>query len=151
MSDNKTWKPAVAFHFKVTFNLGGIDVDHSFSEVSGLKQTISYKEEANQGDNVVWLPNKVSHDDIVLKRALEPTPSPVDQWINECFNFANTGKLEPCRLLTIALLDEGHNTLISWECRNAVPTSWELGALNAGTSNLAIETLRIKHGGLKRK
>ncbi len=151
MSESTTWKPAVAFHFRVTFNLDSGSVAHSYSDVSGLKQAIIYKEQAQQGNNVVWLPDKVSYDDIVLKRALEPTPTTVDTWINECFKFADTGRIKPCKTMLISLLDEKSNPIISWECHNVVPESWSLGNLNAATSNLAIETLVLKHSGVKRK
>ncbi len=151
MSDSMTWKPTVAFHFKVTFNLDSGSVSHSFASVSGLKQTLSYKEKAQQGDNIVWLPDTVSHDDIVLKRALEPTPNAIDNWINDCFSFASRRSFKACKTILISLLDEDHNPIISWECHNAVPKSWELGPLQADKSELAIETLVIKHSGLNRK
>jgi phage tail-like protein len=50
---------------------------------------------------------------------------------------------------TIVLQDEARNTALRWNFREGWPSKWEGPALNAKTSEVAIETLEIAHEGLE--
>lgn len=161
MAEQKSdsWKIIpVAFYFRVTFTIDGSSHQCPFTSVEGLGQTLDYKTQAQQGDNVVWLPEKVTHTDITLKRALRTAPDAVNQWIKDCFDFQTTGKLTPCEL-RIDLLNNKEQTedeikakkeaelivLASWTCSNVVPKSWAIDMLNAQESKVLIQTLVLKH------
>lgn len=49
---------------------------------------------------------------------------------------------------SISLLDEARNKVLSWSFHDGWPVKWEGPALNAKTSEVAIETLEIAHEGL---
>lgn len=145
---SNSWDIPVAFYFRVTFTIEGGSHQCSFMTVDGLGQTLDYKTQAQQGDNVVWLPEKVSHTDITLKRALESTPDAVDNWIKRCFKFANTGYIKPCQL-TISLLNAECGEISTWKCSSVVPKSWSIDTLNAQESKAVIQTLVLKHSGIE--
>jgi phage tail-like protein len=50
---------------------------------------------------------------------------------------------------SIVLLDEARNEALRWNFREGWPSKWEGPALNAKTSEVAIETLEIAHEGLE--
>ena len=149
-ANNNNWAPPVQFHFSVVFKLPSGDTAASFRSVSGIDQTLALQQQAQQGDNDLWLPTGVSHSDIVLSRALEPLSENVSTWVNDCMSFKETDKkIEPCTLI-ISLLDEQKNPVASWECLRAVPHKWKLDDLNAESSGLAIESITLKHTKLRR-
>jgi len=49
---------------------------------------------------------------------------------------------------SISLLDEGRNKVMSWSFHDGWPVKWDGPALNAKTSEVAIQTLEIAHEGL---
>ena len=53
---------------------------------------LALQQQAQQGDNDLWLPTGVSHSDIVLSRALEPLLENVSTWVNDCMSFKETDK-----------------------------------------------------------
>ena len=71
-ANTNNWAPPVQFHFSVVFKLPSGDTAAPFRSVSGIDQTLALQQQAQQGDNDLWLPTGVSHSDIVLSRALEP-------------------------------------------------------------------------------
>ena len=140
-ANTNNWAPPVQFHFSVVFKLPSGDTAASFRSVSGIDQTLALQQQAQQGNNDLWLPTGVSHSDIVLSRALEPLY--VSTWVNDCMSFKETDKkIEPCTLI-ISLLDEQKNPVASWECQRAVPHKCKLDDLNAESSGLAIESITI--------
>ena len=48
----------------------------------------------------------------------------------------------------IVLYDNNHNVVRRYTFNSAWPVSWEGPSLNAGSSELAVETLEIAHEGL---
>lgn len=149
-ANTNNWLPPVQFHFSVVFKLPSGDTAASFRSVAGIGQELALQQQAQQGDNDLWLPTGISHSDIVLTRALEPISEKVAKWVNDCMTFKETDKkIEPCTLI-ISLLDEQNNPVASWECHRAVPHKWKLDDLNAEDSKLAIETITLKHTKLKR-
>lgn len=50
---------------------------------------------------------------------------------------------------SIVLLDEARQEALRWNFREGWPSKWEGPALNAKTSEVAIETLEIAHEGVE--
>jgi phage tail-like protein len=119
-----------------------------FSEVSGLttdSNVMEYREgdESNHGVNTVRkLVGLVKYNNIVLKRGWTKDAS-LWNWRKSVLD----GKTQR-QSGSIALLDEGRNKVLSWSFHDGWPAKWEGPALNAKTSEVAIETLEIVHEGL---
>ncbi|MBA2616061.1 MAG: phage tail protein [Actinobacteria bacterium] len=131
--------PYDAFNFFV--ELDGI-VSASFSEVTGLDSetdVIEYR----TGDMrlAVKIPGLHRWSKIVLKRGLTKN---LDLW-----NWREqviAGKPER-RNGSIVLLSADQTPILRINFRNGWPCKWEGPTLNAGTSEVAIETLEIAHEG----
>jgi len=119
-----------------------------FSEVSGLSHdtnVMEYREGAdnNHGVNTVrMLPGLIKQNRIVCKRGVIQDPS---LWT--CRLSVLNGATQR-QSGSITLLDEGRNKVMSWSFHDGWPAKWEGPALNAKTSEVAIETLEIAHEGL---
>ena len=61
------WAPPMQFHFSVVFKLPSGDTAASFRSVSGIDQTLALQQQAQQGDNDLWLPTGVSHSDMSFR------------------------------------------------------------------------------------
>lgn len=134
--------PLTSFHFQVDW--GG--ARGGFTEVSGLSlrhDVIDYRE----GNSPVARPMKVpglSHSaDIVLKRGVLAGDNEFFDWLST----VNIGTAER-RDLRIAVLNERHEPVQVWRASNAWPSALEGPTLNAGSSEVAIETLVVVHEGL---
>ncbi|MGC2407104.1 MAG: phage tail protein [Candidatus Cybelea sp.] len=114
-----------------------------FSEVSGLTtdtNIIEYREGADNiyGVNTVRkLVGLIKYTNIVCKRGWTKDAS-LWQWRKLVLD-GNTQRQDG----TIVLLDEARNKVLSWDWSNGWPVKWEGPALNAKTSEVAIETLEI--------
>ena len=49
--------------------------------------------------------------------------------------------------ITITLYDSFGEPILEWDLKNAVPKSWSINAMDAGASQVAIETLELEHQG----
>ena len=118
-----------------------------FSEVSGLttdSNVMEYREgsDNNHGVNTMRkLPGLTKFNNIVLKDGVT-TDASLWQWRQTVLQ-GNTLRKSG----TIALLDEGRNKVLSWSFHDAWPVKYEAPAMNAKTSEVAIETLEIAHEG----
>ena len=89
------------------------------------------------------MPGRPKYDNIVLKRGIIPKD-------NEFFKWLNTAALNQVdrRNLTISLLNENHEPVMSWKVKNAFPVKIEGPVLKATGNEVAIETLEVAHEGL---
>ncbi len=141
--------PPVSFYFEVQFSLTKEPTSTSFMEVEGLDQELVIEEQPQQGDTILYTPKAMKHSNLVLKRPVTPINEEVAKWINECFNFPFTCRIKPCSV-TISLLDCNGDAIAVWSCHNVIPVKWSLAALNSTKSDVAVETLTLKHGYLGR-
>ena len=141
------YTPPSAFYFSVKFS-GFPEMDTSFQEVSGLKVTVNTVEKEEGGDNnyIHYLPSAPKYENMVLKRCLLNNSS-LDKW---CRDALEDFKFDP-KDIQLALLGANGDILASWNIVRAIPISWELGALNSSTNELAIETLTLKYRNFKRE
>lgn len=142
--DSKTWKPPVLFHFRVDFQWKTGKASASFAEVDGLGQELVLDSKLVKSDNTPGYPKNVKPDDIVLKRAIEPLSEQITSWLKECFNFRDTGWIDTCTVI-ISLLDENNKITARWACAQAIPIKWKVSGPNASKSEIAMETITLRH------
>lgn len=73
-ANTNNWAPPVQFHFSVVFKLPSGDTAASFRSVSGIDQTLALQQQAQQGDNDLFvstymlsLPNKQILQDFLIR------------------------------------------------------------------------------------
>ncbi len=133
--------PLPVFYFTVDW--GGSTSE--FSEVSGLNiehQVIEYRHGLSK-ENTMKMPGIPKYGNITLKRG-------VVQGNNELFEWLNTKNLhtQERRTLTISLLDEEGNPVMTWKAIDAFPVKVEGPGLKATGNEVSIESLEIAHEGL---
>jgi phage tail-like protein len=133
----------VSFHFKVVFKgVGDSDGDIRFSEVSGLTAEIGTEELLVGGENrfPYSLPIRPKYPTLVCKRAMV-TDSKLIGWFKDAVeNFS----FKPVDV-QVYLLDEQHQTLVSWVCVQAYPVKWVISDFKAQENALAVETIELKY------
>lgn len=134
--------PYPAFHFQVQW--GGTNL--GFAEVSGLTietQVIEYRDGASPEYSSIKMPGIPKYSNITLKRGIIDGD-------NEFFEWLKTTKLNKVerRDLTISLLNEDHEPVMSWKAVNCFPVKIEGPGLKATGNEVAIETLELAHEGL---
>ncbi|MFW0737791.1 MULTISPECIES: phage tail protein [unclassified Flavobacterium] len=135
--------PPVGFHFLVEFEgLGSKEKDHQFQSVSGLSVDIETEEIAEGGENRFKhkLPVKTKYPNLTLKRGIL-IDSVVINWCKDAIeNFT----FKPVNL-TVKLLNEKHQPLISWNVVHAYPVKWSVEDFNAQESKLVVETFELTY------
>jgi phage tail-like protein len=144
--------PYGAFNFLVT--LGGSQGDGGegtiiggFSDVSGLGTEVSYSEYRNGNERfntVRKIPNTHKVDDVTLKRGVVGSD---DLW--NWLKGVRDGTADP-RNVTVTLMDEARNPVVTWSLRNAQPKKWTGPTLAAkGGGDVAMEELSLVCEGLE--
>ncbi len=134
--------PLVNFHFIVQW--GGSRI--GFSAVSGLSiehDLLEYREGTSPEYATAKFPGMVRYANIVLKRGAYKGDIEFFQWINS----VALSQVER-RDITISLLSEDHQPVVSWKIKNAWPISLKFGELNSLKSEIFIEQLELAHEGI---
>ncbi|HNE27642.1 MAG TPA: phage tail protein [Saprospiraceae bacterium] len=143
--------PVPKFHFQVEW---GPNLRMGFTEVSGLDfetEVIEYREGTNKTYNKTKQPGLTKYADITLKRGtFEGDFDFFKQW-KETYYFQEGNKTGSRfrRDITIKLLNENHEPIITWQVLNAWPSKVQSTDLKADANEVAIETMTIVHEGLK--
>ena len=135
--------PPVGFHFLVEFEgLGSQQKDHQFQSVAGLSVDIETEEIAEGGENRFKhkLPVKTKYPNLTLKRGMLIDSALMDWCRDAIENFS----FRPVNL-TIKLLNEQHQPLISWNVVHAYPVKWAVEDFNAQESKLAVESFELTY------
>lgn len=134
----------VAFHFSVS--ILGLDYEASFQEVHGIDSIVETEPVHEGGDNhsIYYLPKKVTHSDLVLKRALVTKTSSFYTWCQSVMGGLLGFKIVPLSL-SVKLLNENHDPLCAWTLGNAYPVKWVLGNLDAMKNEVLIEEIHFKY------
>ncbi|PWR01045.1 glycerol acyltransferase [Meridianimarinicoccus roseus] len=143
--------PPLAFHFSVGFALdGAAEGDMRFQEVSGLDMEREVETLAEGGENRFQhrLPGRGRQQNLLLKRGYVPEGGLKD-WLEDTLQASFDLSIRPVDV-TVHLLDAAHEPLSSWVASRAWPVKWSVGAFNAETSALAIETLELSYRDLRR-
>ena len=134
--------PLPKFHFSVDW--GGTKI--GFTEVSGLDvetELIEYREGSSPVYSKIKMPGMQKFSNITLKRGTFKSD-------NEFYIWWDSVKLNTIerRDVTIKLLNEEHEPVLTWKVRNAWPLKVQSTDLKADGSETAIESLEIVHEGL---
>lgn len=142
-----TYYPPVSFHFNVEFSgITAQEFDMQFQSVSGLTAELDVEELAEGGENRFkhTLPVKSKYSNLVLKRGIVIDSKLID-W---CKKAIEDFEFKPIDL-TIKLLNENHEPLLSWSVVNAIPVKWEVDEFNAMESKVMMESLELKYNYFK--
>lgn len=134
--------PIPKFHFQVEW--GGSKI--GFTEVSGLdveREVIEYRDGASKEFSKLKMPGLTKYSNITLKRGSFSKD-------NDFYNWWISNKLETVdrRDITISLLNEEHEPVITWKVKNAWPTKIQPTDLKSDDNSVAIETMEMAHEGL---
>ncbi|SEP22995.1 conserved hypothetical phage tail region protein [Flavobacterium sp. CF108] len=135
--------PPVGFHFLVEFQgLGSKEKDHQFQSVSGLSVDIETEEIAEGGENRFKhkLPVKTKYPNLTLKRGILIDSAVIDWCRDAIENFS----FKPVNL-TVKLLNQDHQPLVSWNVVHAYPVKWAVEDFNAEESKLVIENVELTY------
>ncbi len=135
--------PPVSFHFKVEFTgLPSQEADVQFQSVAGLSVDIETEEFAEGGENRFKhkFPVRTKFPNLVLKRGMVKDT----ELIKWCRNAIESFQFEPIDL-TVKLLNEEQEPMVTWNVVHAYPVKWNLSDLNAEENKIAIETIELAY------
>lgn len=135
--------PLPVFHFRVEW--GGARI--GFSEVTGLTQevqAIEYRDGNFPEYSSIKMPGLRKFGNITLKRGVIKSDNDFIKWLSSV--KMNTVER---RDLTISLLDESHNPVMTWKVNRAFPVKVEGPQLKASGNEVAIESIELAHEGLE--
>jgi phage tail-like protein len=142
----KLLDPPMAFRFGVIFFAKGIfpnPIDIRFQKVSGISAAIETSAVEEGGENLssgFRFPEKVNYENLRLERGLTLL-SP----LNNEFDKAMTDlKLRPSGVLVILFAESGL-PFSAWLFRKAYPVKWSITDLDAGASNVVVETMELAY------
>src|SRR3954468_18269139 len=123
-------RPYVQFNFLVDLGTGNSEgPEAGFQEVSGIgmEVTVSEYRNGNARENSVWkITGMNKSTDVTLKRGVIGSLN-LYQWLDDIRN-GNQGAM---RDVTISLLSEDHNPVMSWRLKNARIIKYVAGPFNA--------------------
>jgi len=136
--------PLPKFHFKVNF--GG--AEFNCTEVSGLDfetEIVEYRAGADNEYHKSKFPGLKKYSNISVKRGTfaDKTKEFYNIWAKTVF-FQEKGD-EFRGDLTISMLDEAHEPVITWEAKNAFLSKLQSTDLKADGNEVAIETAEFVH------
>ena len=134
--------PLPAFHFQV--NWGGSNL--GFAEVSGLTieiQAIEYRDGLSPEFSPQKMPGIPKFSNITLKRGIVPADNEFFAWLNE----TQMNKPER-RDISISLLNENHEPVMSWKVKSAFPVKVEGPGLKSTGNEVAMESIELAHEGV---
>lgn len=134
--------PLPKFHFSVDW--GGTKI--GFTEVTGLDvetEVIEYREGSSPEYSKIKMPGMQKYANVTMKRGTFNSD-------NEFYEWWNTVKLNTIerRDITINLLNEEHEPVVTWKLKNAWPTKVQSTDLKGDGNETAIESVEIVHEGL---
>jgi len=139
-----TTYPLPKFHFKVTFG----DAEFNCTEVSGLdfeREVIEYRAGADNEYHKTKQPGMSKYSNITLKRGTFSDKSKefYQSWIKTV--YFQEGEEQYRGNLSISLLDEKHEPVVTWQAQNAYITKIQSTDLKADGNEIAIETAEFVH------
>jgi phage tail-like protein len=136
--------PDPAGELRFLVDIGGVPVGR-FSECGGLSMEYEILEyqEGGRPEFTHKLRGQLKYPNLTLKRGVTHESALLD-W----FFRAQTPEERP--VLTVSLVGADSKAVRHWSFVAAFPVKWQGPALNAGSNNIATETLEIAHAGLAR-
>jgi phage tail-like protein len=132
--------PPLGFHFIVEF--ANLDGEYQFQSVTGLSMELETELIAEGGENRFRhkLPVNTRYPNLILKRGIRVDSSLV-RW---CRDALENFDIKPTDI-TISLLNEEHEPLMTWNVVHAYPLKWSVSEFNAERSQVAIETIELAY------
>jgi phage tail-like protein len=135
--------PYLAYRFLVEIEalvVGG------FSGVSGMGVRMEPEEYAEGGVNTHThsLPTRYTHSNVTLTRGLTDADG-LWRWVEQ----AVEGRVRT-RHVSVYVLDATGARAWGWQLLDAYPVGWTGPELQADGSSVAVETLELAHGGIRR-
>ncbi len=142
--------PLPKFHFLVEWGDG---FRIGFTEVSGLDfetEVIEYREGVSKKYNKTKQPGLTKYSDVTLKRGTFEGDFDFFKLWKESFYFQEGNKTGSRyrRTVTIKLLNEEHEPIITWQLENAWAKKVQSTDLKADGNEVGIETMELTHEGL---
>ena len=143
--------PIPKFHFQVEW---GNDFRIGFTEVTGLSfetEVIKYREGSSKNYSTTFQPGMHKLTNVVMKRVtFEGDYDYYKEW-RKTYYFQEGNKTGSLfrRTVTIKLLNEKHEAIITWKLLNAWPAKVQSSDLKADANEVAIETMELVHEGLE--
>jgi phage tail-like protein len=139
-----TTYPLPKFHFKVAFG----DAEFNCTEVSGLdfeREVIEYRAGADKEYHKTKQPGLSKYSNITLKRGtfVDKSREFFESWVKTV--YFQEGEEQYRGDLTISLLDEKHEPLVTWKAQKAYITKIQSTDLKADGNEIAIETAEFVH------
>lgn len=134
--------PLPKFHFLVDW--AGSKM--GFTEVTGLTietELIEYREGNSPEYSKIKMPGLRKFGNITLKRGTFGGDNEFYDW----FNTVNLNQIER-RDITISLLNEEHEPVVSWKIKSAWPVKVQSPDLKSDANEAAIDSLEIAHEGI---
>jgi len=144
--DPKKKYPLPKFHFQVNWNGQNL----GFTEVTGLDfetQVIEYRDGFSKWPySKLKQPGLTKYSDIVLKRGtFFGSNDAYTAWISSQKFQTGQDSVQLRRDVTISLMDEAHNPIITWTLSNAWVSKIQSTDLKADGNEVAIETMTLVH------
>ncbi len=145
-SDDALADPHGGYFFDL--EIKGIELAR-FTEISGLKTSSNVFEIEEGGVNhmVHKLPGQSRYENIVLKSGVTGSVE-LAEWRGEVLKDS-FNKDSLYRSGSIILRNNKGDEVMRWEFVDAWPVAYEGPSLNAGSSEIAVETFELAHHGLK--
>lgn len=145
MALNDQSKIGLANRFTVVVDQGSFNLG-SWQKCEGLDVTWDMPDfRAGDSGNMRWFfPANTKYKPIKLYRGATKEDSPkVRDWLNK-----NAWTQTSTRgTITVTLHDSFGDPVLDWVLKNALPKAWNITNMDAGGSNVAVETLEIDHEG----
>lgn len=143
-TDNQSNWPLPKFHFEIDF--GNSMNKIPFQEVSGLDietQIIDYRKSNSPLFSVQKMPDIKKYGAVTLKKGIFVNDNSFWDWYKEVVK--NSSKRSA---ISIRLLDEKNDTVLSWTLANALATKITLTDLAPTGKEITLETLALAHEGV---
>ena len=135
----------LANRFVVTIEPGSHSLG-SWQKCEGLDVTWDMPEyrSGDAGNFRVFFPANTKYAAVKLMRAASKDDTKlVKTWLEKNqFTY-----MESRSDITIELMDSSGKPVHSWTCRSGQPKKWSINSMDAGASQVAIETLEFEHEG----
>jgi phage tail-like protein len=134
--------PMPVFHFRVDWDGN----EFEFSEASGFNleaQMLEYRPGNSKEYFTTKMPGLQKTSDISLKRGIFKGRKQFYEW----FDSIQLNKVDR-KNITISLLDETHEPVVTWKVVEAWPMKIENPNLKGDGNEIAIESMTIVHEGL---
>lgn len=143
--------PPGAFYFQLSFSGINGKSDAGFQEASGISTDMETEEVMCGGENrfKYKLPGPVKFGNLILKRGLVPSGSALAKWCNDTLANGLNATITT-KTITVELLDEEGDTLVSWDFVNAYPVKWSVSEFKSMENAYAVESLEFAFNYCKR-